>query len=202
MVNKKTYFTLSLATILFATLFISCDKNRLSYVDIIKREKKQIEQLISERNFKITSAPAEGQVSPEKEFFEVQEGIYLRIVDRGDLKKKAVSGKTVVITRFKMERFAHEEKTVYDNISPDKSGSYPANFIYIKEGREILSSSTIANSSYNTYLSPAMNFVLPYLGDGGKVQMIVSFKYGPSLREVQENGEPVFYELVEFKFKK
>lgn len=202
MANKKTHFILSLATIFLASLFISCDKNRLSYVDIIKREKRQIADFVSKNNFKITSEPAEGQASPENEFFEVKDGIYLRIVNRGDMEKKLISGKTIVLTRFKMERFAQEEKSIYDNISPTKSGTYPCNFVYVKEGREILVSSTVSHSPYNNYLAPAMNFVLPYVGDGGKVQMIVSFKYGPGVAEIQQNGEPVFYELVEFKFKK
>lgn len=198
---KSNYKILIVISILLF-LFSSCDRKRITYVDIIKKEAKDIANYMAEKEFVVGDEPKEGAVSPLKVFFVPHEGIYMRIIDRGDINHMAKPGQ-VVMTRMKIIRFTAEDRPIIDNVSPDKSAEqFPAQFVFSENENIITTAPNSYPSAFDTLLAPAMQTALKYVGDGGAVEMILSFKKGAVDQAVQQKGEPLHYEKVTFQFKK
>lgn len=189
-----------------ALLALSCNKTK-SYTDMLKDQKKAIERLIDKEGFEILKDFPKDSVFGEKQFVELENGVYLNIIDKGT-NERAVYG-TKILYRC----------TMYYPMNPvyiDARDSY--NRLITPYGYYLVSDSTYISSNYGphsngtspysfTYgdytssnVGEGLMTPLQYVGDRAKVKLIVPFKRG--LPADNSNGEPAYYEILEYKFEK
>ena len=174
-----------------ALVAISCSKTK-SYTDMLKDEKKAINRLIDENDFEILKDFPEDSVFKENQFVELENGTYLNIIEKGT-SQRAVQYKTKILYRcnvsYPMDS-AYINSTPYyiQNYGPHSNGTSPWEFTYGDYA-----------SQANPYLvSEGLQEPLKYVGDRAKVKLIVPFKRGTC--NDQSNGEPAYYEILEYIF--
>ncbi|WP_081963771.1 DUF4827 family protein [Porphyromonas cangingivalis] len=196
---NRLYILTSLVTLAVALLFTSCEKKRISYTDMIKRENKEVSEFMSKNSMRVVEDFPEGLVTPENVFVKVLEGVYIRVINPGN-NTKPISGKTRVSARFLVKSISDRRKFEADIISPQSGGTHPLRFIY-RENREHLTPDPQASeneATNNRFLCGAMLQSLKYLGDGAVIQMITTFREGPSF--AAEEGIPMYFERLQYQF--
>ena len=169
---------------------ISCSKTK-SYTDMLKDEKKAIERLIDENDFKILKDFPKDSVFKENEFVLLDNGVYMNIIDKGT-SERAVLNKTKMLYRCKLHYFIEVDTLVYENYGPHSNGTSPLPFTYGE-----YSSNNPYDFSYN-WVSEGLQVPLQYVGDRALVKLIVPFKRGTYYD--QGKGLPVYYEIIEYIF--
>lgn len=186
--KKGFYILLIMFT---AMVVVSCDKTK-SYTDMLKAERKAIDQLIDENGFEILDEFPKDTIFKAKQFVELENGVYLNIIDRGT-KDTAALYTTEVMARFTARLFLNGDTTEVDNLGPHSNNTYPVKFKYgYNTGLE--------NYYLNSFISPGMASALKYVGDSSRVKLIVPFKQMSS--DFQSSGLPVFYKEIKFVFLK
>ena len=171
-----------------AAVLFSCDKTK-SYTEMLKDEKKAINNLIDENGFKILKDyPANG-VFAENEFVKLDNDVYLNVVDSGN-GNRATIGKTTVLMRvigqfFMTDTFNHNGFTSYTDP------------IIFKYGYN----TTIDNQYISTlFLGEGLVSALEYVGDSASVKMIIPFKLGSEYSN--NNGLPTYIKKSRIIFDK
>ena len=106
--------------------------------------------------------------------------------------QRAVQYKTKMLYRCKMSYFMDSTIVAIENYGPHSNGTSPIAFTYGDYSK---------NSPYDPsyyYVSEGMQEPLKYVGDRAKVKMIVPFIRGAY--NDQSNGQPVYYEILEYIF--
>lgn len=116
-----------------------CNKNKhISYVDMLKREAKEIKAFMDKEGMTIIKEfPANGAMNP-KEYVEVKEGLYINIVNKGN-GTKPESGKTTIHTRFTVESLADQGRykatnPLFSNLEGQR-GRYQTTQLYLPRKR-------------------------------------------------------------------
>lgn len=173
-----------------AMVAISCSKTK-SYTDMLKDEEKAIERLIDANGFEILKDFPADTVFKENQFVVLENGVYLNIIDKGT-DQRAVQYSTKMLYRCKMNYIMDGDTTVFVNYGPNSNGTYPIPFTYGD-----YSSNNPYESSYQ-WISEGLQEPLKYVGDRAKVKLIVPFRRGTYYD--QSNGNPVYYEILEYIF--
>ena len=173
------------------SFIISCDKTT-SYTDMLKAEKKAIERLMDSEGFVVLSDYPENGVFKENEFYKLDNGVYLNVIDSGN-GNHAVEGKTQVICRFKARIFLSDTAEI-DGFS---SSQFPVTFKY-GVNQPIQDESSFSN--LDDFVSEGLASGLKYAGDSSYVKLIVPFKVSSST--FMSTGDPIFYERVRYIFEK
>ena len=198
---KRLYIFSLFVSLAFVLLFTSCEKKRISYTDMIKRENKEVSEFMSKNSMRVVEEFPEGLVTPENVFVKVLEGVYIRVINPGS-SVRPTSGKTRISARFLVKSISNRRNFEADIISPQSGGTHPLRFIY-QENRELLTPDPQASeneATNNRFLCGAMLQCLKYLGDGASIQMITTFREGPSF--TAEEGIPLYFERLEYRFVK
>ena len=177
---------------ILVAVFAACNNDE-TYADKLKNESKAIDRFIEEKGLKILSSMPSDYVFAEDEYYKDDEsGIYLRIINRGDINKMASkeTQSLVYFRYYKTLRFSTEDTTTYSN-----NGAYdPIKFTY---GDANTYTDYYASSDYAySFMSPACAFPLDYVGEDGEVSLIVPFANGSALQ--QRNYEPLFYGRIKY----
>lgn len=201
---KKNIWIIPL--LLFALVSTGCQKKRISYTDMIKRENKEIKEFMDKQGFvQLKSFPNRELAS--NEFVEITDGVWLNIIDKGG--EKAVHAVTPMSVRFSFTSIGDrlEDRMVYSNYGSKSAGESPLTFVYRND----------LDSDYNIKIDPAPNstageikmsqfacnaLMLPleHVGIGGKVRLITSFREGPGF--TSKEGIALYYEMIEYQKKK
>ncbi len=169
----------------------SCNKTT-SYTDMLKAEKKAIERLMDSEGIVVLSSYPKDGVFKENEFYKMDNGVYLNVIDSGN-GNRATSYETRVICRF-VARIFMTDTTVIDGFS---SSQFPVTFKYgINEAIE----DEGAFSNLNYFVSEGLASGLDYVGDSSYVKLIVPFKVSSST--LSSAGEPVYFQKVRYIFDK
>jgi hypothetical protein len=162
---------------------------------MLNDERRATTRFMKENNFVvIKDYPANG-VFKENEFYQMDNDVYINVVDSGN-GERAVMYSTVVYSRFSANRFSLDTTlyyTRYSNYGPHSNGTLPVEFRY---GTYTALNPT--GSALEEFMSEGFQSALQYVGDRGKVKMIVPFKVGSQVD--MQSGYPVFFEIVEYKF--
>lgn len=190
-----------------ALLALSCSKTK-SYTDMLKDQKKAIERLKDKEGFVFLKKFPKDSVFKANEFVELENGVYLNIIDKGT-SERAVAGQTKILYRCTMYypmdtayiyltnsagyhiipyyyNLVSNGSCISSNYGPHSNGTSPYSFIY----------GDYTSSDVGEGLMTPLQFV----GDRAKVKLIVPFKRG--LPTDNSNGEPAYYEILEYKFEK
>ncbi len=189
-----------------ALLALSCSKTK-SYTDMLKDQKKAIERLKDEKGFVFLKDFPKDSVFKENEFVELENGVYLNIIDKGS-SERAVYG-TEILYRCTMY-YPMDTSYIYltnsaglhiipyyyyipptggyisSNYGPHSNGTSPYSFTY--------------GDYYSSNVGEGLMTPLLYVGHGAKVKLIVPFKRG--LPTDNNNGEPAYYEILQYEFAK
>lgn len=188
--------------ILFVGVMILSCKSNASYTDMLKAEKKAINKLIDEKDLEILKDfPADNKFA-YNQYVKLDNDIYIQIVDTGN-GRRATQYKTRILSRFTANRFMLDSteygSTRWSNYGPNSNnGEYPIEFIYGYNTAISQSFTSLFQSALEGFLSEGFQTGLAYVGDRGKVRLIVPFKRGGETD--QQNGWPVHFEDLEYKF--
>jgi len=164
--------------------------------ELIQEEKKAINRYIESNKLEILSTyPADG-VFGDKQYYKSDEGVYFRVVEKGDTEDMAVKGSNkygavkrgteVLIRVVSKYYFALSETSVYQLYD-----YHPCAYIYgIGLAPDNQSSIDVASA-----------WVLPleFVGNGAVVDMIVPSEYGTSTD--RSSFYPAFYKNVSYRFR-
>lgn len=178
-----------------AIMVVSCDKTK-SYTDMLKAQKKAIERLEVDSGLVFLKDFPKDSIFKENEFVELDNGVYLNIVDKGN-SERAVLGQTAVRSRFIATRFMQNASIpagTHDLLGPNSNGTHPVEFRY----GYYTSLYPDVSYLYNMYICEGLGAGLPYVGDSSVVKLIVPFKLMSS--DFQSAGIPVYFEKVKYTF--
>ena len=184
-----------------AIMAVSCGKTK-SYTDMLNDEKKAINRLIDERGLEILSEFPKDSIFKENQYVKLKSGLYLNIIDKGT-DQRAVLYSTKVYYRCNMHFFLDTD-TVMGNYGPHSNGTNmfpigsPSGFVESVPFTYGEGSSADATSYSYMYVSDGLNEALQYVGDRGKVSLIVPFSIGSYYDQSQ--GNPIHYEILEYIF--
>lgn len=195
----KRSFNILLIMCVVMGLF-SCSSKTKSYTDMLKDEKKAIRKLFDENGFtEIKDFPSNG-VFKANEFYKMDNDVYINIVDSGN-GQRAEMYKTVVYSRFTATRFSLDSTQytiTFSNDGMHSNGTHPVEFQYGYYTARPAAGGTLYQSYLEALVSEGMQSGLQYVGDRGKVKLIVPFKVGAS--DDMSAGYPVFFESLDYKF--
>jgi hypothetical protein len=180
--KKGFLFLAVISTVLFS---MSCDDD-LTYTDMLEREEKAIDRLIDTlliegKNIEVLSDfPADSVFAPHQ-FVILENEVYLNIIKKGS-DVRAEEYKTNVYARFKTRGLVRDTTLLntLDN-SMNVPGSKFTSFVY---GNYY---NFPQQSNEYGFIGEGVNDALRYVGDGGRVKLIVPFNAGsPSDRSQNE----------------
>lgn len=189
-----------------ALLAVSCSKTK-SYTDMLKDQKKAINRLKDEKGFVFLKDFPKDSIFKENEFVELENGVYLNIIDKGS-SERAVYG-TKILYRctmyypmdtayIQMLDASYRPYTPYYYNLPSKDSYVSSNYGPHSNGTSPYPFTYGDYTSY--YASEGLMTPLLYVGHEAKVKLIVPFKRG--LPTDNNYGEPAYYEILEYKFEK
>lgn len=180
-----------------AVLVVSCDKTK-SYVKMLKEQQKAIDALERDSGLVFLSEFPKDSIFKENEFVELEDGVYLNIIDKGN-SDRAVLYSTDIQVRFKATMFMQSSSLgtgSVDLIGPHSNGTHPVEFKYGSYGAGLY------DYAYNIFICPGLAAALPYVGDSSSVKLIVPFKHMGTIGDFQSTGTPVYFEKVRYIFNK
>ncbi|MBC5634526.1 DUF4827 family protein [Parabacteroides hominis] len=178
-----------------AIMVVSCDKTK-SYTDMLKAQRKAIERLQVDSGFVFLDEFPKDSIFKENEFVELDNGVYLNIVNRGN-SERAVLGQTAIRSRFIAQMFMENSSMgtgTVDLLGPHSNGTSPVEFRY----GYYTSLYPDMDYYYDIFICEGLGAGLPYVGDSAVVKLIVPFKLMSS--DFQSTGTPVFFEKVKYTF--
>lgn len=196
--NNKLLHLLSLGILLLSLLVTSCDKKRISYTDMIKRETKEINAFMDKQGFK-TLKGIPDRAFGEKEFAKLKDGeVYLRIIKKGAQPK---SLPVTINVRFNAESIGTRSEMSFATAGPSSSGSYPLPIRYYGTAVQptIDPQATALERQYESMLCEGIIEIFQEIGFGGEAAAIVSFRKGPSF--ASRDGIALYFERITFEQK-
>jgi len=197
------YRTLVLLLIL-PLLFGSCKKSDIKPLSQLKKEQRRaIDRLISTEGFRVINR--DNELLPEEidksVFYRLSNGLYMRVLDAGDQKAKAVAEKTRVLVQMKGRVF-NESKGVRYTFNSLNNPSYgELKFLYVSyynvgaEHYRAISSGGFSDS-LDQLLCEGVAFPASLLGSGARVQLIIPFELGPTASYTE--GNSIFVEEARY----
>lgn len=185
--------------ILFVGMVILSCNNTKSYTDMLKAEGKAINRLIDQEGLDILKRMPSDNKFDFHEYVKLDNDVYLQIVDTGN-GTRATEYSSHILCRFTANRFMLDTTTYqnrYSNFGPNSNGTSPIEFIYGYTTVIQQSSTTDYQSVLEGFMSEGIQIGLQYVGDRGRVRLIVPFKRGSSYD--QQQGYPVHFEELEYK---
>ncbi|MDL2255765.1 DUF4827 domain-containing protein [Parabacteroides sp. OttesenSCG-928-K15] len=180
-----------------AVLFIISCSGQKSFTDMLNAEKKAIKDLIADNDFVILKDyPKDGKFA-SNEFYKREDDIYIQVVDSGNGERAEF--RQTILARFTANRFSLDSTEYQTRLSNyNVGGTYPVEFFYGYTTVNSQKAPSSYQSALESLMSEGMTVGLEYVGNGGKVKMIIPFKRGS---EYDMNyGYPVFFEILEYKF--
>ncbi len=199
--NLKRLYIFVLTAICVGLLVSSCEKKRISYTEMIKRENREITAFFNTREIRTQSSFPTGLVTDENVFVKILEGVYVRVIEAGST-PAAEAGKTKISARFKVKSLSTRLTLDYDIYSEVSGGTDPLRFIF-QTNRDLLTTDPQASEGEqqnNKFLCAAIQETLKYVGDGAVIEMVTSFREGPSL--TAEQGVPLYFERIQYRYVK
>lgn len=193
---RKFIWLLSITIFLFVS-FIACS-NKETYADKLKNERKEIDRFLKENDIvTLDKFPEVGYKFAENEYYKDAAGTYIRVIDWGnqDYMASPTKPNTRVSIRFANALFLGDE----DPWTTTGSG---ADFSYMEI--EYGDTSTYMGSYGSSSTSESLKYMfmsipcvipLEYVGDKGKVSLIIPFASGSTYQQSTAYKALYFEEL-------
>jgi hypothetical protein len=163
---------------LLALGFASCDSSS-TYAEQLSDEKKTIKDYISVHHIKVVDTIPSIVPWPDNVYYLTEDGLYLHVIDTGAFVNTNIQKNTVISVRY-LETYLDGTA---NNSNLESSGD-PIELFYGSVG---------TTDSYGD--CTAWHEALTYVGDGGRVTMIVPASIGWSLYTEDASLTAMYYEL-------
>lgn len=163
---------------LLAIAISSCDSD-LTYANQLDAEKQSIKDFIANNNYKVVDTIPSVVPWPTGVYYLTKSGLYVHVLDTGAFVNKAIETNTVINVRFVETDMAGVQG--YTNM---KGTGDPIELLYNN-----------VSSSVDFGDCKAWHEGLTYVGDGGRIQMIVPASIGWSRYTSTAALTAKFYEL-------
>lgn len=185
---RKLLFPITLF-VLFVVVLSSCS-NTKTYAEKLADEKNAIAKLIAD-SFVVIPYNADSLYTKSNRHIMLldSKGLYIAIISKGDVTKKAVKNATVVNYRFKG---MHELGA--DTTYQTETKIYPLNFTYGQSSTYFDITSDLPYS----YACEGLQRPLVDLGDGAIVKLIIPSKL--SFISHQSNVVPIYFQELKYTF--
>lgn len=174
---RKIFPVVALLALLAATIS-SCDSN-LTYANQLDAEKTAIKKFIADNHFQVVDTIPSVVPWPDNIYYLTESGLYVHVIDTGAFVNKAIHANTVITVRFEETNMDGEKG--YTNMSGTG------------DPVELLYNNVSSSATYGDCL--AWHEGLDYVGDGGRLQMIVPASLGWSMYTSTTSLTAQFYEL-------
>lgn len=180
--------------------FSACSSTE-TYADKLKNQEKAIKKFISENGIEVIDYLPTDTIFGEKQYYkDPKTGVYIHVIDKGG-RMIAEEDEEEVLLRMKGVHILGDT-TTFDN-TQDGMALYWMQFTYGNSTTYTCStySSYYSNEYYNyNFLSPGCALALRYVGENGKVSLIVPF--GTVSGSAMQNSSyvPLFYGEVRYVF--
>lgn len=188
---KKGFFFLAvISTVLFS---ISCSDSQRTYTEMLDDEEDAIERFIDTLQIEgkrveiLSDFPSDSVFKPHQ-FIKLDTKVYLNIIKKGDNEDRAVEYKTAIMSRFATKGLMKDtiEFNTLNNSLPNP-GANLAQFTY----GVFYSFDVNMQPLESGFIGEAVNHSLKYVGNGGRVKLIVPFKRGSKVDNAA--GEPRYF---------
>lgn len=181
-----------LASVCFAVFVASCERERevTTYADVLESERIIVEGIMDKRGFKVVKEYPKDGVFGDKEFVQLENGVYIHVIDSGNGKRPAHGAR--VSSLAKGVFFEKGVAIEFDGFrSNDQWAKWPLEFEFGK-----------VNIPYDDkyFLGEGFTSAMKYVGDSSSVSLIVPFTVG-SLYQ-RSTCMPIYFEKVNFTFVK
>jgi len=174
----RKIFPVAALLALLAFAISSCDSN-LTYANQLDAEKTAIKEFIADSSFKVVSAIPSVVPWPTGVYYLTKSGLYVHVLDTGAFVNKAIQTNTVISVRF---------------IETDMAGVQGyANMYGSGNAVELHYNNVSTTATFGD--CKAWHEGLTYVGDGGRIQMIVPASLGWSMYTSTAALTAKFYEL-------
>jgi hypothetical protein len=174
----RKIFPVAALLALLAIAISSCDSN-LTYANQLDAEKTAIKDYITTNNIKVVDTIPTIVPWPDGVYYLTESGLYVHVLDTGALVNTSIKTNTVINVRFMETDMAGESG--YTNMYGTGD---PVELLY----NNVSSSATYGDCK-------AWHEGLDYVGDGGRLQMIVPASLGWSMYTSSTALTAMFYEL-------
>lgn len=182
----RKFLLLLNAIVLASVLLTSCD-NTKTYAERLTEEQDRISKLLAD-SFVVIPFNKDSLYTPKnKHIMQLSDGAYMAILSKGNRLDTAVSG-TVVTYRYKNSMFLSTATKIDNTLYPQ-----PCQFIYKR-------TTTTYFNSQGTSSCQGIQDVMPYLGNGAKIKLILPSKI--SFTDLQQITvvETVYFDELTFTF--
>jgi len=174
----RKIFSVAALFALLAIAFSSCSSS-LTYANQLADEKTSIKDFIATNHYKVVDTIPSVVPWPDSVYYLTKSGLYVHVLDTGAFVNKSIQTNTVISVRFNETNMAGEQG--YTNMYGTGD---PVELLY----KNVSSSAT-----YGDCL--AWHEGLDYVGDGGRIQMIVPASLGWSMYTSSTALTAMYYEL-------
>lgn len=196
---------ISLTLIVLAGLILltGCDKKSISYVDMIKREDKEIKHFADSLGIDFIKDMPSGLITPERTFVKIDEGLYIRVIEKG---AEVVGDHRVISARMQLEgigpRSGGNALELMSNGGPYSGGTGALTFVYTPAGETVVPdpNQDAQEAANNTLQCEALLEGVRTAGVPSRVQIISSFRHGPI--DFSKDGFAIYFKEVTYKYKK
>ncbi len=202
---KSHMFFLGLAA---SVLLASCSKDNNKSLSELKGEQKeaistfQREKSISVLDRKNNDLP---EITDPSKYYRLKNGLYIKVLDKGNVQKLAVVDKTTVFVQMKGYQFSLNKPRTreFDNLSQANIPELEFKYIDRYEVGAIhynLVSNVRPVMNYDALMCEGIAFPLSLgLGDGARVSLIIPFDIGPS--SSFSSGTTTYIEELRYTFR-
>ena len=185
----------------------SCRDNKTKSLSEMKDEQTDaIETLRSSKSLKVVKLPDNTLPLSSLDsdvYYRLKNGLYIRVLDKGDMSKLAKKDETTVYLWMKGYTFSKSvsRTSAFDNLSkgdiPDLEFSYKT---YYNQGEVHFTPkpNTAPINTYDQYMCEGLAFPASQLGDGAWVSLIIPFELGPN--ELYGSGMTTFVEKARYVY--
>lgn len=175
-------------------MVVSCDKTK-SYTDMLKAQEKAIDRLRADSGLVFLEEFPTDSIFKENEFVELDNGVYLNIVNKGNVNVRYWDKRRSVPVSSPGCLWKTVAGELYRRSARSNSnGTHPVEFRY----GYYTSLNPDYSYTWDMFICEGLGAGLPYVGDSAVVKLIVPFKLMSS--DFQSSGTPVFFEKVKYTF--
>lgn len=185
----------------------SCKDNTGKSLSKLKSEQSDaIKQFQSKNNMKVVELS--GNTLPQNidksVYYHFKNGLYMRVLDEGNMQDKAVLGETNVFARLAGYRFslATAQGLSFDNLSKATYPEIQFRYVYYYNAGEIhynLVTNSRPVDNYDILMCEGIAFPVSLLGNGARVSLIIPFELGPS--STYSQGLSTYVSEVQYTYK-
>jgi hypothetical protein len=201
--HHSRLISLTLIVLAGLVLLTGCDKKSISYVDMIKQEDREVKHFADSLGIDFIKDMPAGLVTPEKTFVEIDDGLYIRVIEKGE---EVTGERRVISARMQLEgigpRSGGDALKNMSNGGPYSGGTGALTFVYTPSGETVVPdpNQDAQEAANNTLQCEALLEGVRIAGVPSRVQIITSFRHGPI--DFSKDGFAIYFKEVTYKYKK